>query len=413
MDGSVSRDKEDVLDDSLVFPFEYLPDLVLDHIFSYLPISDKINAEYVSKLWFYLSRRSWAHVKEFDTSWIKYPHLPLEDGTKVRVFRSLLQRMCLPTGVTTLKKLNIDMRFRMAENLIDAYQAVCKLCPGLVSLCIEEGESVPFAKMILVMFGFEEEDVSPRRCGQWLRHLTLTGIHYIPHNILGEVFRLCPKLESLVLDDFYTFDGVPLPSGDASSRGSESGRGLVNLTVSNSLLSDKFFDSLRRSFSATTLKVLHLDFCRQVTSEGWLKMGQIFAHGQLEYLSLKNSVKDVDFEQFFNRGINNLRYLDLSLNGLLSDQAVGSMLRCLPVLEGLSLMGCESVTNLLPYLWFLHGPFANQFDSQLVVRRERHAPLRLDVSGTRMSQQPKRKNFAWTFNFDIKKLISIKQFLYR
>ena len=322
--------------------------------------------------------------------------------------------MCLPTGVTTLKKLNIDMRFRMAENLIDAYQAVCKLCPGLVSLCIEEGESVPFAKMILVMFGFEEEDVSRRRCGQWLRHLTLTGIHYIPHNILGEVFRLCPKLESLVLDDFYTFDGVPLPSsGDASSRESKSGRGLVNLTVSNSLLSDKFFDSLRRSFSATTLKVLHLDFCRQQTSDGWLKMGQIFAHGQLEYLSLKNSVKDVDFEQFFNRGINNLRYLDLSLNGLLSDQAVGSMLRCLPVLEGLSLMGCESVTNLLPYLWFLHGPFANQFDSQLVVRRERHAPLRLDVSGTRMSQQPKRKNFAWTFNFDIKKLISIKQFLYR
>ena len=73
MEASVGSDKEDVLDDATIFPIEYLPDLVLDHIFSYLPISDKINAEYVSKLWFHLSRRSWAHVKEFDTSWIKYP----------------------------------------------------------------------------------------------------------------------------------------------------------------------------------------------------------------------------------------------------------------------------------------------------------------------------------------------------
>ena len=50
----------------LSFLGELLPDLVLEHIFSFLPITDKVNVEYVCKRWFFASRRSWIHVKSFD-----------------------------------------------------------------------------------------------------------------------------------------------------------------------------------------------------------------------------------------------------------------------------------------------------------------------------------------------------------
>ena len=129
MDSSVSSDQEDVLNEAMVFPFEYLPDLVLDHIFSYLSISDKINAEYVSKLWFHLSRRSWVHVREFDTSWIKYPVLKPFSNAQNTCVRLVCLREKIPVPAILYKRIGQNFpRYQLFSLMDSARLSVVPSC---------------------------------------------------------------------------------------------------------------------------------------------------------------------------------------------------------------------------------------------------------------------------------------------
>ena len=305
-------------------------------------------------------------------------------------FLVLMQRM------PSLRVMKIDDRFQLAGNSVDVYQAMSRLCPELVSLAIENSLE------ILNILGKKTDDLSVRHCGQQLRRLKLVGIYNLDPAVLKEAFELCPKLNTLAIDDCYMLGRVPLPPKKYSAS-KDTGDGLSELLVSHCpRIDDRLFDSLLDSAAASTLKVLSIDFCRGITGNGLAKIGLVLGHGKLERFSLRNCLKDVNFNEFFNRGNNNLRHLDLSFNSTLTDQTIVTALQFLPALEHISLYCCQGVTNLLPNVWFREDhPFGPQFgDGQPINRRQKHAQLRLDVFETRMSEQPKRQNFAWTFNFE-------------
>lgn len=55
-------------EENYLSPIENLPDLVLDHIFSFLSVAEKVKIELVCKRWLEASRGSWIHLKRFDTT---------------------------------------------------------------------------------------------------------------------------------------------------------------------------------------------------------------------------------------------------------------------------------------------------------------------------------------------------------
>jgi len=397
MENGVCNDKKD---DSMA-SMSSLPDLVLDKVFSFLPISDKVSVEYVCKRWHEPSRRSWVHVNEFNTNCISVGRLIGKDFTPILAFFTLLNRMRRPkTGVTSLTTLTMDEEFLSSVDLALAFRKICKLCPNVTNLQIKLrklGKNDFSAAHIRILFELEK-DVPLFRgcCGQQLKRLSIQHGYYVTRKDLKEIFRLCPKLEELALYGNYRLVNVPLPS----AQGNQTNRGLKKLIVSNCVLvDDSFFDKLLKSSSFATLKVLSLAFCGDVTSDGMMKLSQIFAHGQLEYLGLRTTWTDVNLDLFFNHGDNTLRHLDLSFNPWLTDRVVSSILLRLPFLDRITLNLCGRVSNSLPKRWFADERVGVRWPV-LIKTREKHAPLTLDVFLTRIVEQRLQQDLAWTFDFE-------------
>ena len=167
------------------------------------------------------------------------------------------------------------------------------------------------------------------------------------------------------------------------------------LVVSNCReLRDNIFDSINNSYSAATLTVLSLDFCRGITSTGLIKLRHLIAGGVLERLSLKNCFCDVDCKQLLNHLNNNLRYLNLSLNTWLTDATVEELLIWSPKLQHLSLCYCHGVTDELSRSWF------EREDRPEGNVRPLDVPLVLYVNGTKISISGHPNSPAWVYIFE-------------